>query len=291
MPQFFISDNGNETIHYNYPSYSGYVSRGRLSYCPDYRFPSHWHNDLEFSVVLEGQMEYSIDGHIETVRQGQGIFINSRHLHSNYSPDHRDCEYVCVLAHPMVLCVQPGMEREFVAPLVEDQGLPYVLLTGEQPWHRDILQGLLDIYAARDHAAAPLLFQSQLCRIWAQLFSNVDREQPPVSDSEDLTCVKAMVAYVQENCRNRLTLAQIAAAGAVGQSKCCKLFGRYLAMTPNAYLNQCRLERSRELLLGSSLPISEIAGAVGYSGASYFAESFRKWYGMTPTEYRRQMGV
>lgn len=288
MPPFFIDDNGNETIHYNYPSYSGYVSRGRLSFCPDYRFPSHWHNDLEFSVVLEGQMEYSIDGHIETVHEGEGIFINSRHLHSNYSPDHRDCEYICVLAHPMVLCVQPGMEREYVAPIVENQGISHVLLTRDIPWHREILQGLLEIYDSRDLPAAPLLFQSQLCRIWALLFTNVSLGEAPAPDSEDLTCVKAMVAYVQANCRSKLSLKQIAAAGAVGQSKCCKLFGHYLAMTPNAYLNQCRLEQSRELLLGSSLSISEIAEAVGYGGASYFAECFRRWYGMSPSEYRKK---
>lgn len=290
MSQFQIKDNGSEMIQYTYPTYAGYVSRGLLSYCPDYRFPSHWHNDLELSVVLRGQMDYNIDGRIETVHAGEGIFINARHLHSNYSPTQTECEYICVLVHPMVLCFQSGIEREYVAPLLENERLPYVHLNARQAWQQEILQELQAIYAERDEPVAPLLFQGHFCRIWARLFQNVEHGSQRAADSEDLTCIRAMVSYVQDHYQERIALQEIAAAGAVGQSKCCKLFRHYLDLTPNAYLNQCRLDHSRELLLDSTQSMSEIAGAVGYGGASYFTESFRRWYGLTPSEYRRQGG-
>ena len=34
------------------------------------------------------------------------------------------------------------------------------------------------------------------------------------------------------------------------------------------------------------MPITEIALSVGFSGASYYAETFRKWFGQSPTAFR-----
>ena len=80
----------------------------------------------------------------------------------------------------------------------------------------------------------------------------------------------------------------IAASGAVGQSKCCKLFSSYLHQTPNEYLTAYRLNKGCELLCNTDRTVVEIALEVGFSGASYFAEIFRKVFGQSPTEYRHE---
>ena len=85
---------------------------------------------------------------------------------------------------------------------------------------------------------------------------------------------------------SKITLADIAASGAVGQSKCCKLFAKYIGQTPNLYLIQYRLGKSTELLKNTDMTVTEIAYAVGFNGSSYYAEAFRKWCGKSPMEYR-----
>lgn len=96
------------------------------------------------------------------------------------------------------------------------------------------------------------------------------------------------IVLIQKNYKKRISLGDIAASGAVGQSKCCKLFAKYLGQTPNQNLTQYRINKSMDLLKTSDLPIIEIAGETGFSGASYYAEIFRKWTGKSPTEYRNE---
>lgn len=105
--------------------------------------------------------------------------------------------------------------------------------------------------------------------------------------NSDLTLLKNMIGYIQKFYRERITLADIATAGAVGQSKCCKLFDRYTGVTPNAYLIQYRLHQSTWYLQNTNMTITEIAQAVGFSGSSYYAEAFRKCYRHSPSEYRK----
>ena len=95
-----------------------------------------------------------------------------------------------------------------------------------------------------------------------------------------------MVGFIQKNYKKKISLAEIAASGAVGESKCCRLFAKYFSQSPNQYLNQYRLNKSLDLLLNTDLPITEIALCTGFSGASYYAEMFRRWMGKSPREYR-----
>lgn len=59
------------------------------------------------------------------------------------------------------------------------------------------------------------------------------------------------------------------------------------SQSPIAYLNRYRLTKSADLLRGTQLPVTKIALAVGFNNASYFAESFRKWTGKSPREFRQ----
>lgn len=54
------------------------------------------------------------------------------------------------------------------------------------------------------------------------------------------------------------------------------------------YLTMLRVQRSKELLRGSSLPVYEIANRVGYESDLAFTKTFKKYAGTTPTRYRKQ---
>ena len=96
-----------------------------------------------------------------------------------------------------------------------------------------------------------------------------------------------MTGFIQQNYASRISLSDIAAAGSVGISKCCKLFSRYFSQSPNLYLNQYRLNKSTLLLRETDMTITDIALSSGFGSASYYAEAFRKWAGMSPGEFRK----
>ena len=48
------------------------------------------------------------------------------------------------------------------------------------------------------------------------------------------------------------------------------------------------MKQTVQLLQSEDLPISDICQKAGYSDYSYFIKVFKKWYGMTPSSYRKQ---
>lgn len=84
-----------------------------------------------------------------------------------------------------------------------------------------------------------------------------------------------------------ITLADIALSGACCKSKCSLLFKKYLRDTPINYTTKLWLRNSLSALLGSNSSIASIAYEYGFNGASYYCETFRKYYGMPPMIYKQ----
>ncbi|WP_296745716.1 GlxA family transcriptional regulator [Mesorhizobium sp.] len=67
-----------------------------------------------------------------------------------------------------------------------------------------------------------------------------------------------------------------------------RLFLRHLKTPPGRYFMRMRLERARELLHQTNMPILNVAMATGFTSHSYFAQSYRSEFGRPPSEDRRQ---
>ena len=69
------------------------------------------------------------------------------------------------------------------------------------------------------------------------------------------------------------------------------LFRRYLHDTPVHYLVKYRLQEAANLLLTTEKKIIVISQNVGFENIDYFCKTFKKYYQMTPTEYRKTRNV
>lgn len=67
-----------------------------------------------------------------------------------------------------------------------------------------------------------------------------------------------------------------------------KLFKTEIGLPPITHLRDLRLEKARKLLEGSFNQIKQIGVEIGMPNISHFTRDFKKKYGVTPTEYRRQ---
>ncbi len=285
-----LKDDRSETVRYNSPNYPIYVKEGLLSTYPNYSAAIHWHDDVEFIAVLSGEMDYNINGEIVTMKQGDGIFINSRQIHFGFSKEHRECNFICILLHPSLLGAVPQTEYDFVFPVIRNTAVPYHLLSKNVEWERAVTNWLIQMFEDHTKKTAPLLVQSDFFQLWSLIYEHLSTDDfTQKSEDADLTATKNMVGYIQKNYSEKITLPEIAAAGAVGQSKCCRLFQHYFKQSPILYLNQHRLNKSLELLRDTDYTITEIALTVGFSGGSYFTETFRKWMGKSPSEYRKSI--
>lgn len=96
-----------------------------------------------------------------------------------------------------------------------------------------------------------------------------------------------VVAHVDANLGQDLSLAAIAAIANVSASHFAALFRRSTGQTLHQYVIRRRLARARLLLKATDLPIAEIAAATGFAHQSHLAQQMRRVHGLTPGEIRR----
>ncbi len=290
MAGFDVRGDGSEKIEYDFDGFFAYVGRGTLSQYPNYSAYSHWHDDVEFIYIQSGTMDYNVNGEIITLKAGQGIFVNARQLHYGFSSEHKDCEFYCVLLHPMLLCTSQLIDREFVSPILSDHSLSYIFLNNHIAWQQQILTELETIYHCKDKATAPLHIQNSFYHIWVLLTENALKVRRAKKQDRNLSILKDMLSFIHRNYAEKITLDDIAKSGNVSKSTCLVIFKKYLKDTPTNYLIGYRLKQAIKLLKAGELTVTEIAFEVGFGGVSYFAETFRKNYGSSPSEYKQQIG-
>lgn len=279
----------SENVDYNIKEYPMYIRRGKLSQYPNFSAASHWHEDLEFISILSGHMNYNVNGTIVNIPQGNGIFINSRQFHHGFSTDHTECEFICLLLHPLLLCINEYYESHFVTPVISNTQQPYLILSKDTGWHRQVMNILADILLHSQKELDILYIQQLLFKLWIPFYNNFPTQQKQSRPDHQLAAVKNMVAFIQNHYQNALTLEMIAASGNMCKSSCLALFHKYLSQTPVSYLTQYRLAKSVHLLLHTDLTIMEISFEAGFNNASYYSETFKKYYHCTPKQYVKKM--
>ena len=171
-------------------------------------------------------------------------------------------------------------------PVLYNRNAAYIKLNTNILWQKNIFENIKVMYSEKGKRTAALKIQNLFSDVWIQLYENIPSENRQKKQNTDLSVLRNMIGFIQQNYTARITLADIAASGAVGQSKCCKLFAKYIRQSPNLYLTHYRLDKSTFLLKSTDMTVTEVAATVGFNGSSYYAEAFRKWCGKSPTEYR-----
>lgn len=97
----------------------------------------------------------------------------------------------------------------------------------------------------------------------------------------------SILAFVQRNAACDITLRDIAQGCACSESTVSHLFKAYTNDSVKSYIMKLRIEKAKELLLGSDLSVTDIALLTGFSNTNYFATAFKKHMGNSPTEYRK----
>lgn len=285
-----VLQDGSERIRYRDPAVPIYITRGDLRSMTDMSALCHWHEDVELLMPLRGYLSYNVDGAVIPVEEGDGIFVNARHMHYGFSADRTDCEYICITFRPQLLCANEAVRDRYVLPVLTSPSFSHTVLHSSHPEHAPLLALIRQIDATfrEQEPGSELLVLSALFALWQGIFRMAQAHiREAVAADRDLLIQKRMLEFIRIHYRERITLDVIAAAGGVCRTKCCQLFRKYLNRTPNDYLNSFRLEKGMELLKSTDMTVTEIADACGFTGASYFTELFTKQKGCPPRAYRK----
>lgn len=294
----FNSDN-SENVAYNNPLFPVYIRKGILSTYPNYSAMSHWHEDIEYILILSGSMTYNINGKLVKLTEGNGILVNSRQLHYGFSPSHSECVFICILLHPTLLNVNEWFYNNFIEAFLSSNDYPFLYLDSTIEWKNQILQslnklsGFSELLAqTKTHKKESQMIYFEILHIilfnFETLYRNITIENNINEDySAEITTLKKMLTYIKEHYAEKITLERISSSGTCCKSKCTILFKKYMNETPISYTTKYRLHKSLTNLINSNESISHIAYSNGFCSSSYYCETFQKYYKMSPLKYRK----
>jgi two-component system, response regulator YesN len=99
--------------------------------------------------------------------------------------------------------------------------------------------------------------------------------------------IREAIDYINNNLKNELTQKEVADHVYLNPSYLSSLFKEHVKLTFSEYVTRRRIQRAKELLMTTNLPINDIAEESGYKTAKYFIKIFRELEGVTPSAYRK----
>jgi AraC family transcriptional regulator len=124
----------------------------------------------------------------------------------------------------------------------------------------------------------------EMCRI-----SMTGRESGKVGSPGQLGNAKRKLvqAYIEDNLAKDIGLDELAAVCGLTRFHFCRAFKATFGAPPYQYVSQRRIEKAKQMLATTGLPVSDVANACGFNGASQFGRAFRGQVGLTPLAFRK----
>lgn len=239
--------------------------------------PSHRHEFLECSYVFTGRCLHVVDGHEHIQQAGDFISMPYGIPHALYPEE--DCLCLTIKVRTKTLLALDVPDLVYYAHAVSYK------CTG------DLIPHI--IFAIYEQQEAALknsdrlieqLFQILLLYL-SQRFGDT-RQLLTTSRIQDKKIIDVL-AYVMENYQT-VTLKDVAEKFHYNESYFSSLFHRQTGQTFSSALREFKLRQAAMLLKEGNAGLEDICEAIGYQDTTQFSKSFKKIYGMSPREFRRQ---
>jgi AraC family transcriptional regulator len=112
------------------------------------------------------------------------------------------------------------------------------------------------------------------------------------SSSNYMHRLNSTLDYIEQNLDASLTLDELASVAHFSRFHFNRIFHAMLGETPFGFIARLRVERAAVLLLSANqLSVSEVAVRCGFSDLAVFSRTFKQFYGMSPSVFRKEDGV
>ncbi|MSD91176.1 AraC family transcriptional regulator [Bifidobacterium asteroides] len=149
---------------------------------------------------------------------------------------------------------------------------------------------LLDIYQRTYPNPSPYCSYFMTCLLMEISMGRPAPKNPQEADDEDSTLQKVQ-DWIRINACDRISVASVAENFNYSPSYLSTIYKRRFGIGITGQIRRVRIERAQELLLSTSMGVSQIAEACGYDDPKYFMRVFKRFSGLTPTRYRSSFSL
>uniref|UniRef100_UPI00403F9E3C AraC family transcriptional regulator n=1 Tax=Candidatus Enterococcus willemsii TaxID=1857215 RepID=UPI00403F9E3C len=265
----------NPTIYYAFDAWNHADNKNSI----------HEHDFFEISILLEGEAHYCINHLWQTIHSGELMLFNPHVQHGEEQLPNTSSHQLHIGLGDFQL---EGCKRNFL-PLAQP-------LFIQQPYQAKILDCAWQLVNEFNHSNGQfnLICKGLILEMLGFILDSLDTEQATennqTKNSRLAQVVPLIMTYMDNNYAQDITIEQLATAHFISPTYLSRIFKEVTGISPISYLIQVRLERASELLANETYTIKEIAKAVGYEDAYHFSKSFKKQYGISPSQARKKNG-
>ena len=288
--KILTDENMMETIQHGSKEYPFHFYYDNLELFDFHCIEWHWHTEFEFVYVETGTVYFGISDKQFALSEGQGVFINSKILHRYFSQGNAIVPNFVLM--PYFIAAQDSLiYQKYVLPIMASP-MDYQIFSQDIPWQAQALSLMREIMAAQENASDVELVNSYLIqKIWHILYQNTDVEHMGKKENYSASSqarLQLMMQYIHQKFAYNISLSDIADQAKVSKSTALNLFQRYLGISPVTYLINYRLQEAAKLLASTEKKVTVISKDTGFDSVDYFCKAFKKYYKLTPTEYRKK---
>lgn len=273
------------TVHYKDDSFRIFIDKGEMLPESNYHSMQHVHEEIELMCVTDGSITYNINGKEIKVSKGQTIFVNSNRMHVSYLKKSKNSSFYVLVVHPFVYSSNPTLYNRYCKFILENDDIDYLIL--DNPVFETIFKRMKQAEDAKEEGYQ-LSLVADSYHVLSLLYEKAEKNySTKIEENENTYLLNKMTSYIYNHYGEKITLKDIADCGHVSTSKCSRIFNQYMNHSPIDFLNLYRLEVSSDLLRNTKESINNISMICGFDQQSYFTRMFKKEYGCTPGEYRK----
>ncbi|MDV6251906.1 AraC family transcriptional regulator [Vibrio sp. EA2] len=238
----------------------------------------HDHSYTQIVIGLKGQAEFEVRGQGNLVGPGQGCVVTA-------SSDHAfggviTQSDILVLNMPKPTNDDPEMLDKLNN--LERSHLYFKLDSQIQKLIQMLVQEM------RSHPEDLLLSRACHDTVIALMQRHISAFE--TSRKESRFDLEVIDRYIEQNLSHKISVAQLAGRVFLGESQFHCLFKEQMGITPHQYVLGKRIDMARELINQGQLSLGQIAEFTGFSNQSTFTHTFTRLQGLSPSQYKKQIG-
>lgn len=245
--------------------------------------PLHWHRELELLFCIEGRLEIITPNGRRIMNSGDIILFNKNDVHRVVGDAKGNTTLVIQIdASAFSPAVTDISRYAFKCDSTESDGQDYTQLKKLARRFVDTLcrneEGYyLELGAIRNYILIELMRSFE--------YTKRDFAQDEAND-DNLRRLIRIVDYIEENCKEKISLDEIAKKNYLNPYYFSHYFHDNIGMSFRNYLTYTRICHAREVLINTKDRVLDIAMDFGFSSPQSFSRAFKKEFKMSPGEYR-----
>lgn len=256
-----------------------YVSTSK--YEGDWHSTMHSHYFAELFFVISGSGNFVVEDKIFAVKESDLVIINPNIEHTEKSYNASPLEYVVLGIDGLAFNFnKDNAEVQFSVNNFNDNKhrIQFYLtsmineIKDQKPEYEFVCQNLLEV----------LLIQIMRYADYHLIATNI-----VMSKKINKECSKVK-RYLDSYYSEHITLDKLAEITHMNKYYLIHAFTKYSGMSPINYLNNKRIEESKNLLETTDISIAQISSSIGFSSPAYFSQAFKKVIEISPYEYRKK---